>query len=87
MLTEPLSDYFARIGSRPRFLCRVTSLLRGYLGTWETADERLYLRAPRGVFEDDTPFSVATFFPEHPDRVFADWYSGTLRIPQGKQLQ
>ena len=26
-------------------------------------------------------------FPGFPDRVFAHWYSGTVRIPQGKQLE
>ena len=29
---------------------------------------------------------MATLFPDYPDRVFAHWYSGTIRIPQGKLL-
>ena len=37
--------------------------------------------------EDGTEASVATIFPDFPDRVFAHWYSGTIRIPQGKQLE
>ena len=37
--------------------------------------------------EDGTEASVATIFPGFPDRVFAHWYSGTIRIPQGKQLE
>ncbi len=30
---------------------------------------------------------MATLFPDFPDRVFAHWYSGTIRIPQGKMLE
>jgi hypothetical protein len=26
-------------------------------------------------------------FPDFPDRVFGHWYSGTIRIPQGKLLE
>jgi hypothetical protein len=37
--------------------------------------------------EDGTEASVATIFPDFPERAFAHWYSGTLRIPQGKQLK
>lgn len=31
--------------------------------------------------------SLATIFPDFPERVFAHWYSGTIRIPQGKELE
>ena len=30
---------------------------------------------------------LETVFPGYPDRVFAHWYSGTLRIPQGEILK
>lgn len=30
---------------------------------------------------------MATIFPDFPDRLFAHWYTGTIRIPQGKQLE
>ena len=39
------------------------------------------------TLEDGTDATLATVFPDFPDRVFAHWYSGTIRIPQGKQLQ
>jgi hypothetical protein len=29
---------------------------------------------------------LATVFPKYPDRVFAHWYTGNLRVPQGKRL-
>ena len=39
-----------------------------------------------GTLQDGSQATVATFFPDYPDRVFAHWYSGTLRVPQGKLL-
>lgn len=90
MCDTPLSDYFALGGRRPNpdfdtFGC--TALWRGYVGTWEIVDGRLYLVSLAGEFEDGTPVSLGAVFPDFPNRVFAHWYSGTIRIPEGKLLQ
>ena len=87
MCSEPLSDYFSLLGIDPRFAFTCTALWRGYFGTWEIKDSRLYLIALNGSLEDGTDVNVATFFPDFPERVFAHWYSGKLRIPQGKLLK
>ncbi|MBK7249658.1 MAG: hypothetical protein IPI06_01780 [Gammaproteobacteria bacterium] len=87
MCTNPLSDFFAMGGFNPRFESNSTALWRGYVGRWEIIDGRLYLVELHGTLEDGTEASVATIFPDFPDRVFAHWYSGTIRIPQGKQLK
>jgi hypothetical protein len=87
MCTNPLSDYFAMGGVNPRFESHSTALWRGYVGSWEIIDDRLYLIGLNGTLEDGTDASLSTIFPEFPDRVFAHWYSGTIRIPQGKQLK
>ena len=87
MCTNPLSDYFAVGGFAPRFQSNCTALWRGYVGSWEIVDDRLYLISLNGTLEDGTDASLATIFPEFPDRVFAHWYSGTIRLPQGKQLE
>ena len=87
MCTNPLGDYFAMGGVNPRFESNCTALWRGYVGSWEIVDERLYLVGLSGTLEDGTYATLATVFPDFPDRVFAHWYSGTIRIPQGKQLQ
>lgn len=86
MCTNPLGDYFAMGGYTPRFESNCTALWRGYVGRWEIVDERLYLIELHGTLEDGTEASVATIFPDFPDRVFAHWYSGTIRIPQGMLL-
>ncbi len=64
-----------------------TGLRRGYIGTWEIVDDRLYLVDIEGSLADGTMADLETVFPGCGGRVFADWYSGTVRLPQGKLLQ
>jgi hypothetical protein len=87
MFSKPLSDYFAQGGFKPDFSVTCTALWRGYVGDWEILGNRLYLVALCGTLEDGREVSLETVFPGFPDRVFAHWYSGTLRVPQGKQLE
>ncbi len=53
-----------------------TGCWRRYVGTWEINDDRLYLVHLKGRYrlEGDGP-------------LFADWFTGVLRLPQGKLLQ
>lgn len=87
MCTNPLSDYFAMGGVNPGFVFNCTALWRGYVGSWEIVDDRLYLIGISGTLEGGVQASLINMFPDFPDRVFAHWYSGTIRIPQGKQLE
>lgn len=87
MCTTPLDDYFHMGGYKPNFKVPFTALWRGYVGTWEILNNRLYLIELEANFIDGTEASVATIFPDTPQRVFAHWYSGTLRIPQGNLLK
>jgi hypothetical protein len=87
MCTNPLNDYFAFGGVSPRFQRSCTALWRGYVGLWEIQNDRLYLLELNGTLQDGSAASLATLFPDFPARVFAHWYSGTLRIPQGRRLQ
>ena len=87
MCTEPLGHYFELGGKAPAFddwSC--TALWRGYVGTWEIVDSRLYLVDLTGTLADGSQATLATIFPDHPKRVFAHWFTGTLRIPEGKIL-
>lgn len=90
MCDTPLGDFFSLGGRRPdpdfdTYGC--TALWRGYVGTWEIVDGRLYLVDLAGEFEDGSPVSLGAVFPDFPDRVFAHWYSDTIRIPEGKLLK
>ena len=87
MATEPLEAYFTLSGERPSFGFVSTALWRGYVGRWEIVDDRLYLVGINAAVFRDEPVPLARLFPGCGDRVFAHWYSGTLRVPQGRQLR
>lgn len=50
-------------------------------------DDRLYLTGLDGWLEDGTKVTTAMIFLGFPDKVFAQWYSGQIRIPQGGLLE
>lgn len=87
MCALPFSKYLLLAGIDNPFKSQFSSLWRGYTGTWEILDGRLYLIKLYGHLHDGTEGNLETFFPGFPDRVFAHWYSGTLRIPQGKIIK
>jgi hypothetical protein len=87
MCAEPLADYFALGGRRPAFQGRSTALWRRYIGSWEIWEDRLYLVDLDATLEDGSGASLEAIFPGFPDRVFAHWYTGALRLPQGRQLK
>lgn len=90
MSSTPLSQYFAMGGYNPGLRSFITSNWRGYIGTWEILDNRLYLVELRGtVFADEgeREVSLKDIFPDYPKRVFAHWYTGSLRIPEGELLE
>ena len=88
MCSTPLGDYFAFGGKQPNFdTWRCTALWRGYVGSWEILNGRLYIIGLQGKLEEGFQVTLADVFPDFPERAFAHWYSGTLRIPQGRQIE
>lgn len=87
MCSEPLEDYFSKGGIRPKFRRSSTALWRRYIGGWEVMDNRLYLTELDGWLENGTKVTVPMIFPGFPDKVFAQWCSGQLLIPQGELLE
>ena len=86
MCSEPLGDYFALGGNNLHFEFTCTALWRGYVGIWEITSDRLYMIGLSGTLKDGSEATLESVFPGYPNRVFAHWYSGTLRIPEGKML-
>lgn len=86
MRAEPLELYLAMGGTLPAFRAPHTGLGRGYLGHWRIRRRHLYLESISGTLRDGSQACLAALFPGYPDRVFAHWYSGTLRPPRGKVL-
>jgi hypothetical protein len=87
MMSTPLGDYFELTGHTPPFQSNCTALWRGYLGTWEIVNDRLYLIELEGALQSREQLKLETLFPGFPDRVFAHWFSGKVRLPQGKRIQ
>jgi hypothetical protein len=87
MCSCPLSPFLKLSKFKNEFISPHTALWRGYVGTWEILVERLYLVELVGDFADGSLVNLEAIFPGYPNRVFAHWYSGTVRIPQGKILK
>ena len=84
LFSNPLGQYLGLAHLRVDFEARTSANWRGYVATWELRDDRFYLVDLSGRVKDGGTVSVASFFPEFPERVFAHWCSGTLRTPLGK---
>jgi hypothetical protein len=72
-----------------KFEATSTALWRGYVGTWEIMNDRLYLVALDGCMLLDskqTDVMLKDVFPHYPEGLFAQWYSGELRCTRGKLL-
>jgi hypothetical protein len=69
----PLPDHPRVIPTENRILS--TGCWRGYIGTWELKDGKLYLVSIKGGYrlDGDAP-------------LFADWVTAVLRIPEGEML-
>lgn len=87
LCSNPLSLYLKQSGIS--FVSPNTACWRGYIGTWEIIEsegiERLYLveLSAHRTYEDVV--GVSDIFPGF-DRVFAHWFTGELRCPQGELL-
>ncbi len=88
MATLPLTDYLKNNKDIPKFIYPHTACWRGYLGTWEIKNDKLFLielvcytqlEALNEIIESD----ISILFPDQKE-VFAKWFTGVLRIPDGK---
>jgi hypothetical protein len=59
-----------------RWLMSSTACWRRYVGTWEVRDDRLFLVGLTGAY------ALAGAEP-----LFADWFTGVLRVPRGRELE
>ena len=87
MCSEPLGAYFALAKVEMSFDVPSSALFRGYVGEWEIRENRLYLIGLTARLRTGSEVNLATLFPDFPGRVFAHWFSGRLRVPQGKLIK
>jgi hypothetical protein len=93
LYTNPLEHYW--IGTdkkRPPFFS-LPNCQRGYVATWEVRDNQLFIRDIDGNYarttfffgKKATRYSLKILFPKSGNRLIkANWYTGKLRVPQGK---
>ena len=87
MATEPLSPYLKN-RKDIKFSLRSTACLRGYFGTWELRDKKLFIIALKACTDKYRNYEVNLnyLFPGE-NEVFADWFTGDIIVPHGKLLQ
>jgi hypothetical protein len=83
MACEPLGQYLEKKGIQ--FVGMMSSCWRGYVGTWELKNDRLYLIGLNGLTSQNSEVGLDFLFPGQSE-VFAEWFSGEIRIPQGEML-
>lgn len=87
LFSNPLSLFLKETGIS--FESPHTACWRGYVGTWEIIDtlgtERLYLVSLSAHKTYEEIVGVSDVFPGY-DKVFAHWFTGELRCPQGALL-
>ena len=88
LFTNPLSLFLTN--NRISFESPHTANWRGYVGTWQIFEhqgiERLYLVALSAHKTYDEILGLSDVFPGY-DKVFAHWFTGELRCPQGARLE
>jgi len=82
---EPLKSYL-ETRSDVSFIFKSTALVRGYIGTWKIKNKKLYLVSLVGFIENNDKVDLKYLFPNKTE-VFADWFCGDIRIPEGDLLQ
>ena len=87
LFTNPLSLYLQN--ARVSFDSPHTANWRGYVGTWQILEhagiQRLYL-VDLVAYKGDQELGLRDIFPGF-EKVFAHWFTGQLRCPQGAQLE
>lgn len=82
--SEPLNEYLKNINDI-KFVSNSSACWRGYFGQWEIKDNNLFLIGLKAYIEDYKEVGLDYLFPGQ-DSVFANWFSGKIRIPQGEML-
>jgi hypothetical protein len=86
LFSNPLEQYYGPNHPRPQFKAPNTATWRGYVATWEIDQGTLYLKAIR-AWTHQGEVGLEALFPGHKGRVAAIWFTGKLRVPQGKVLK
>ncbi len=84
--TEPLYQFLELLRYRQPFHPPSTSCWRGYYGTWEVKEGKLFLTGLVGYIENNVEVGIGHLFPKQKE-VFAEWFTGEIRIQLGGILK
>jgi hypothetical protein len=84
--TLALEQYYGPGNPRPKFQAPNTATWRGYIATWEIDRGVLYLKAIK-AWTGQGEVGLPALFPGQKGPVAATWFTGKLRVPQGKVLK
>lgn len=84
MAAEPLYPYLKSNGIE--FESMTSACWRGYFGKWEIKNNKLFLVDLVAFIEGYKDVGLEYLF-QGQNEVFAEWFNGELRIPQGEMLQ
>ncbi|SRR5258706_1533469 len=93
LYSNPLEHYWILLDKKRPSFYPLPNCRRGYIATWEVKDNQLYLKEIDGNYEkanlffgkEGARYDLKILFPKSNDRlVKATWFSGKLRIPEGK---
>jgi len=85
----PLEQYWQENDNRPLLFSLTSSLGRGYIAKWLIEKKGLYLIDFYGESIFPPPpkeYSLIDLFPLAEKKIFAEWFSGDITIPMGKQV-
>jgi hypothetical protein len=82
--SEPLKPYLDSLKENP-FIRATTACNRGYFGKWLIENDKLYLIELAGNIENNEEVDINFLFPGQ-TKVFAEWFTGELEIPQGNEI-
>ena len=95
LATEPLKPYLKQ--NNVKFIANCSACWRGYIGKWLIEDNKLYIVSLEANCSDDDsdeifwlketyPVDLNYLFPNQ-EKVFADWFSGEIKMSYGEVLE
>ena len=88
MASEPFNQYLRTMDTPPELIWPDTACWRGYHGCWKIEDDKLFLTDLEAFIKAGggcEKVGMDYFFPAQ-KQVFAEWVTGILHVPRGKQI-
>lgn len=85
MCNEPLALWVSINKEKCNFGTTSSACWRGYVGTWQVINNHLYLIELSAVSGGGDRLSLSDVF-DGQEKVFAHWFNGEVRCPEGKLL-